>query len=147
MGPIWWGTVTLNKCTTVNCHGSFAGKAQSLLGEGGGGGGGGCCFVGGHRRASLRLWAFTCLCTLYLPVLLARRGSLSREACVYHAKGEGSGQGKGRAVHSSLFHSPLPGWATCPKRLCPALCGGFSNGRHFSEGAGHRDKTAVTRGP
>lgn len=45
---------------------------------------------------------------------------------------------------------PLPGWATCPQTAGswggqPAW--GFSNGPQFLEGAGHRDKTAVTRGP
>lgn len=47
---------------------------------------------------------------------------------------------------------PLPGWATCPKRLGPGGRWGqpskeFSNGHHFSEGADHRDKTTVTMGP
>lgn len=92
------------------------------------GAGGGCCLVGGHRRASLRLWAFTCLCTLYLPVLLARRGSLSREACVVPCRGRGVWPRAGRAVHSS--HSTLhsPAGPPVPNGCVPPSAGGLVTG-------------------
>lgn len=64
---------------------------------------------------------------------------------------EGLAKGRMGSPQQS-FRSLLPGWATCPKRLSPPGEGGspprgFSNGHHFSEGAGRRDKTTVTRGP
>lgn len=127
-----------HRCGAAHGHRCFTGKVQCVLkGRRGSPG------LGARGRASL--WP------PLLPLSSSRRG-LSRGVW---GPGEGldtprrGGFGCGRGVLSTAVF-PLPGWATCPQTAVswggqPAW--GFSNGPQFLEGAVHRDKTAVTRGP
>lgn len=113
-----------------------------------------CSVFSARDRGLIWVGGFMEGCPAFISWLqLLRRRLVSQERWVALGRLGGgmprrAGLGLGQAGLSTAV-VPLPGWATCPKRLGPGGSppGSSVNGHQFSEGAGHRDKTTVTRGP
>ena len=139
---VWRGILTLNRSTgAVQLAGTGALQGRCSVTSRGGGARLGWEHLEGPHCGLLSSPPLVLQPTRFEPRCLGAGGGVDTP--------RRGGFGRGRGVLSTAVF-PLPGWATCPQTAVSwggQLAWGFSNGPQFLEGAGRRDKTAVTRGP